>query len=480
MALLGTASSNQTERAMAGQLLLAFGSLIVLVLFSSNWPVSGRVVGWTVMTICCASLVGALLGLLFGLPTQRVEVTRAVSRASPTEINQYGSQAARTSSNPMLAPEGHFAKDPSVDAERIERTETIGIPYAESTSLEQVADWLTKIIIGVTLTQYSSWEQRFFELSVDVTANLNGTQALLGRCVARFARASLSDDESRSLLSGCSRFSGGAIPGGLLMLTFAALGFLIAYLWMRRYFIIEMVVARNSAIEKMHLADVADREVQLTRALAAQVKSNAELDQVRQEAAKTKAQLAETRRVMEDQARIDLAKSTATLQLHDGYGDAAYAIAALTRAQQLVPKNEEAQAACRDMTEALSKEPPHYPDDPWRGLFGGAPQSLADNVQLTAAVTSLPTNANLFEVVLTVGPAKGAQASSLSGQKAVFFLHPTFGRDPRAVSFGPDGQAVLRLISYGAFTVGVLLESGRKLELNLAEVPEAPELFRVM
>ena len=68
---------------------------------------------------------------------------------------------------------------------------------------------------------------------------------------------------------------------------------------------------------------------------------------------------------------------------------------------------------------------------------------------------------------------------TLSGQKALFFLHPTFGRDPRAVSFGPDGRAILPLIAYGAFTVGVLLESGEKLELNLAEVADAPPMFRV-
>jgi hypothetical protein len=463
--MFGTSSSDQTERAMAGQLVFAFGSLIVLVVVAGIWPVGGRAIGWTVMTICCASLVGVLMGLLFGLPTQRIEIARA---AGPITAGETRTADPQATGNPAV---------PAVAGGQIVAG---GVPYVESTSLEQVADWLTKIIIGVTLTQYASWERHFFALSVDVTANLNDRQLLLGRCIQRLARPGQSDDQRDAAFAACARLSGGAIPGGLLMLTFATLGFLVAYLWMRRYFIIEMVVARNAAIDKMRAARRAEEQVQLAIAATEQVKLTAALDQARQEAADIRTQLDQARRAAEDKVKVDFAERTKTLQLDDGTGDADYAIAALTRASQLLPNNESAPVVCQTMIEQLrSAAVLPYPDDPWRALFGGDAQSAADNVRLGAAVTPLASDANLFEVVLTIAPIDHADPVRLSGQQALFFLHPTFGKDPRPVSFDARGEAVLRLISYGAFTVGVILENGHQLELNLAEVPGAPEMFRV-
>ena len=42
-----------------------------------------------------------------------------------------------------------------------------------------------------------------------------------------------------------------------------------------------------------------------------------------------------------------------------------------------------------------------------------------------------------------------------------------------------NGIATLQLIAYGAFTVGAECDGGTtKLELNLAELPDAPQLFK--
>lgn len=485
MLTFGSATSDQTERAMAGQLLFGFLCLVLLVLFAAGAATWGHFIGWVVMTVCCSALVGALLGLLFGLPIHRIDVTNAISR-----VRVATAEAAATKSMSTVADT--TAEDRSIRDEMPASSEPVVIPYAESSSLEQVADWLTKIIIGVTLTQYASWEQRFFELAVDVTANLNGTQALLGRCVADRYRPGLSSDQAEALFPVCARASGGAIPGGLLMVTFATLGFLIAYLWMRRYFIIEMVVARNEAIETLRRTQRVKEQIELARvrqsleqlrveAAAAKLKSDADFERALRESEEIKAELERERASSRDDDKRKRAESLGTLQINESTNPAAdvlaYAEGVLTRAQQLLPNSERAQG---DIAAMLTQLPTliRYPDDPWRGLFGGRMESLADGVMLRASVKSLALNPNEFEVTLTVEPLDPDRVT-LSGQKALFFLHPTFGRDPRAVSFGPDGRAVLPLIAYGAFTVGVLLESGEKLELNLAEVADAPPMFRV-
>ncbi|WP_341207217.1 pYEATS domain-containing protein [uncultured Sphingomonas sp.] len=480
MLTFGSATSDQTERAMAGQLLFGFLCLVLLVLFAAGAATWGHFIGWVVMTVCCSALVGALLGLLFGLPIHRVDVTNAISRVKVI---------SDTAAAPASSVGETTGDESTAKGETTAPSEPVVIPYAESSSLEQVADWLTKIIIGVTLTQYASWEQRFFELAVDVTANLNGSQAQLGECLTNRYRSGLTAEQAEALLPVCARTSGGAIPGGLLMVTFATLGFLIAYLWMRRYFIIEMVVARNGAIETMRRAQRAKEQLEMTRvisaveqvraeAAAAKLKSDAELERALQA---IKAEFERERASLRDDDKRERAKSLGTLQIGESEHPAddvlAYAKGVLTRAQQLLPNSERAQG---DIGAMLTQLPTliRYPDDPWRGLFGGSMESLADSVMLRASVKPLALNPNEFEVTLTVEPLDPDRVT-LSGQKALFFLHPTFGRDPRAVSFGPDGRAVLPLIAYGAFTVGVLLESGEKLELNLAEVADAPAMFRV-
>jgi hypothetical protein len=47
------------------------------------------------------------------------------------------------------------------------------------------------------------------------------------------------------------------------------------------------------------------------------------------------------------------------------------------------------------------------------------------------------------------------------------------------VPVGPDGTAHLQLAAWGAFTIGVIADGGKtELELDLAEVPGFPEVFK--
>jgi hypothetical protein len=113
-------------------------------------------------------------------------------------------------------------------------------------------------------------------------------------------------------------------------------------------------------------------------------------------------------------------------------------------------------------------------DDPNKGRFGGAPR--ANGRVLTAKVDPVPFSTYLFRVRLAVE----AEAGQPPIQGPVeFHLHPSF-RDPEpSVPVDADGRAVLEVLAYGAFTVGAVGDAGTtRLELDLAELPDAPPLFR--
>jgi hypothetical protein len=57
-------------------------------------------------------------------------------------------------------------------------------------------------------------------------------------------------------------------------------------------------------------------------------------------------------------------------------------------------------------------------------------------------------------------------------------LHPSFKNEKEIIKV-INGKAENKLISYGAFTVGVEADNGAtRLELDLAELPDAPRIFR--
>lgn len=114
---------------------------------------------------------------------------------------------------------------------------------------------------------------------------------------------------------------------------------------------------------------------------------------------------------------------------------------------------------------------PVDPEDPHLGRFGGLAQR--NGLALTAEVSAIPDNTDWWEIRLTVT----ANPNSAIHGDVIFHLHPTF---PESVMKVPlrDGRAELIIQAWGAFTVGVELDEGRRrLELNLAELPGVPKEF---
>ncbi|MFN0122678.1 MAG: SAV_2336 N-terminal domain-related protein, partial [Blastocatellia bacterium] len=123
--------------------------------------------------------------------------------------------------------------------------------------------------------------------------------------------------------------------------------------------------------------------------------------------------------------------------------------------------------------------PGDAPDDPWKGVFGG--QSERNHRRLTAKVTPVPgsveTNNPQYMIDLTVRSTDQEQ-HPLAGA-VTFYLHPTFANDKPVSPVGKDGIAEQIVIGWGAFTAGASMDMGRTLlELDLAELTDAPEAFR--
>ncbi len=116
------------------------------------------------------------------------------------------------------------------------------------------------------------------------------------------------------------------------------------------------------------------------------------------------------------------------------------------------------------------------PDDPWKGSFGGKPVDHELGRQLTAKVLPIRSQPGWYAVELAVSRLPGSDKKLDSPIQ--FFIHDTFSNPKPEVQPIHD-KAVLHLKAWGAFTVGALTDDGTcKLELDLAELKDAPEEFR--
>ncbi len=114
-----------------------------------------------------------------------------------------------------------------------------------------------------------------------------------------------------------------------------------------------------------------------------------------------------------------------------------------------------------------------YADDPQKGKWKGEPER--NDRRLSATATPMPGNNELFKVVLKV---ISTNPSMPLRNFVVFHLHPSF-LNPNPKIYVIDGIATLELVAWGAFTVGAETDSGStQLELDLAELPDAPMLFK--
>ena len=422
---------NQTNRFNMTLFIIGLFAIIALILAGALSDGGIKFTIWALIAAFGSATFGGALGVLFGLPTS--EAKRAALNAM-----QVSSAAKPVVTGPKQGAGEAIVAQPAPGTV-MQVQEDLDTGYRDSTSLEQIADWLTKIIVGLTLTQFASWSKRFEIMASNLTDAMMGPVPRSADCATLVNGARGSNLLDVLDLPVCHA---SPIPGGSIIALFAFGGFLTSYLWMRRYFILEMVMAKRQAI------DLLKRE--------------------RQSAEKE-------RRKVEEQNVIKAAREAALAESSPMRSliDYSQLDEILGRAESRVPPKSAARAALGTIRKRITQGTTD-PDDPWRGKFGGA---SAAGVQLDATVSPMGDSPQFFKVDLLVRAQDPARASKLQGTKVLYFLHPTFGDQPRISYFTAERKAPLELYAYGAFTVGALLDDGTMLELNLATIPGAPAHF---
>lgn len=115
--------------------------------------------------------------------------------------------------------------------------------------------------------------------------------------------------------------------------------------------------------------------------------------------------------------------------------------------------------------------------DPNKKMFGERAYDPVQQRLLHADVVPLNDTPGYYRVHLEVVSAR-PRTHPLTGS-VQFFLHPTFNNPAPIVRVGPNGVAELDVTAWGAFTVGARADgNATELELDLADLPSAPEEFR--
>jgi hypothetical protein len=127
----------RTSPLLGGLALVGAGTLFV---WAENRPAGGVLAAFSLglLILGSAALVGGVFGLLFGIPKSVSDPAAALARQSSTEGGGDAGSAA------AAAPRAS---------------------YAANTNLEQISDWLTKIMVGVGLTEIATIRTQFLALA---------------------------------------------------------------------------------------------------------------------------------------------------------------------------------------------------------------------------------------------------------------------------------------------------------------------------
>lgn len=139
----------KNERALRALLWAVAVGLFVVFVYSAQYWTEGKAAGVASVGIMAAGaslLVGGLLGFLFGIPRTLQE-----ERPGP-RVASGGPSSQRANGNELPL-------------------------YRANTNLEQISDWLTKILVGVGLTQIGAIPERIGQLAGYLARGLGGSES---------------------------------------------------------------------------------------------------------------------------------------------------------------------------------------------------------------------------------------------------------------------------------------------------------------
>jgi len=117
-----------------------------------------------------------------------------------------------------------------------------------------------------------------------------------------------------------------------------------------------------------------------------------------------------------------------------------------------------------------------HSDDPQKGRFGGKSENNERRLSAEVSGSSIPGFYNVKLIVESTNPVNPITSD------VIFYIHDSFS--PSVFTYKPDefqnGKVIEdEIISYGAFTVGVMTDNGKTmLELDLSKDERFPKEFR--
>jgi hypothetical protein len=193
-------------------LVTALGMCIV-VIYAVQWMDIEAIIiaGVGLLAAGAAWLIAALIGFLFGIPHRE--------HSSSVNVEQKPDDKAKGGSTPGQEKKEIDIQDPVSSNQ--------GPLYQGSTSLEQVSDWLTKIIVGVGLTQLNK-----------IPGKLDGLATYIATGMGTNAGTNASSHRVFALA---------------ICIYFGSCGFLFGYLWARLYML--KAFERAETREKERIAE---------------------------------------------------------------------------------------------------------------------------------------------------------------------------------------------------------------------------------
>lgn len=148
--LLADDRSTDIIRALFPFILMVVGGIIFIFFYTLQFVFHSWIVAWSVLGVAtivagASLLFGGLLGFLFGIPR-----TGEATRQQSQEQNKQSQEQNNQNSSP-----DNTKNSESADA---------GNAIQANTNLEDISDWLTKILVGVGLTQIGEISQAIAQL----------------------------------------------------------------------------------------------------------------------------------------------------------------------------------------------------------------------------------------------------------------------------------------------------------------------------
>jgi hypothetical protein len=130
-------------------------ALTLYALQAEGWRAGLSVAGTALALAAAATAGGGLLGFLFGIPRTLQHTPAQATKPAPTERGE------------EQAEERKQAEEPKDEAQP-------GLEYGANTNLEEISDWLTKILVGVGLTQIAGVRPALASYAKSVAPALGG------------------------------------------------------------------------------------------------------------------------------------------------------------------------------------------------------------------------------------------------------------------------------------------------------------------